>query len=92
MGLANLKQVRTYIDVAQRSNESVRSKIGDILRILVGRAVRPRRSSDCMGLPGEWRPVIHREWRIIRRISREDLQDRAQDSAIDDYHLLRRHT
>jgi hypothetical protein len=34
------------------------------------------------------RPVIHRELRIIRRISREHLQDRAQDYAIDDnYHL-----
>jgi hypothetical protein len=30
--------------------------------------------------PGEQRPVIHRELRITRRISREDLQDRAQDS------------
>jgi hypothetical protein len=36
-----------------------------------------------MRLPGEQRPVIHRELRIIRRISREHVQDRAQDSAID---------
>jgi hypothetical protein len=48
-----------------------------------GRAIRPRRSSGCMRLPGEQRPVIHRELQIIRRISRERLQDRAQDSAIE---------
>jgi hypothetical protein len=41
-----------------------------------------------MRLPGgrhsdEQRPVIHREFRIIRRISREDLKDRAQDSLIE---------
>jgi hypothetical protein len=41
MGLANLKQVRIYIDVEQGSNESVRSKIGDILLILR----RPGRSA-----------------------------------------------
>lgn len=34
--------------------------------------------------PSERRPVIHRELLIIRRISREHLQDRAQDYAIDD--------
>jgi hypothetical protein len=33
--------------------------------------------------PGKRRPVIHRELRIIRRISRERLQDRVQDSAIE---------
>jgi hypothetical protein len=37
----------------------------------------------CGRHPGEQRPVIHRELRIIRRISREDLQDRAQDSPIE---------
>jgi hypothetical protein len=49
----------------------------------IGRAVRPRRSADYMRIPGEQRPVIHRELRIIRRISREDLQDHAQDSIIE---------
>jgi hypothetical protein len=48
-----------------------------------GRAIRPRRSADGMRLPGEYRPVIHRELRITRRISREHPQDRAQDSAIE---------
>jgi hypothetical protein len=33
--------------------------------------------------PGKQRPVIRRELRIIRRISRERLHDRAQDSAIE---------
>jgi hypothetical protein len=37
-----------------------------------------------MSLPGEQRPVIHRELGIIRRISREDLRDRAQDSIIEE--------
>ena len=36
-----------------------------------------------MRLPGKQRPVIHRELRIIRRISREHLQERAQDCAIE---------
>jgi hypothetical protein len=36
-----------------------------------------------MSLPGEQRPVIHRELRIIPRISREHLQDRAQHSIIE---------
>jgi hypothetical protein len=36
-----------------------------------------------MRLPGKHPAVIHRELRIIRRISRERLQDRAQDSAIE---------
>ena len=48
-----------------------------------GRAIRPQHSADCMRLPGEQRPVIHRELRIIRRISREHLRDRAQDCAIE---------
>jgi hypothetical protein len=40
------------------------------------------------GTPSEQRPVIHRESRIVRRISREHPQDRVQDYAIDDnYHL-----
>jgi hypothetical protein len=40
-------------------------------------------SAEYMRLPGEQRPVIHRELPIIRRISRERLHDRAQDSAIE---------
>jgi hypothetical protein len=36
-----------------------------------------------MRIPGELRTVVHREFRIIRRISREHQQDRVQDSAIE---------
>jgi hypothetical protein len=36
-----------------------------------------------MTLPGEWRPVVHRESPFIRRISREHPQVLAQDSATD---------
>ncbi len=38
--------------------------------------------------PGEQRPVIHRELRIIRRISRERPQDRAHNSTIDNDFLF----
>jgi hypothetical protein len=46
-------------------------------------AVRPRRSADYMRLaggrhPSKQLPVIHRELRTIRRISREHPPDRAQ--------------
>jgi hypothetical protein len=54
-------------------------RIGRISRIALGGTP----SADHMRLPGKQRPVIHRELRIIRRISREDLQDRAQDSTIE---------
>jgi hypothetical protein len=64
-----------------------------LFQFSVGRAVRPRRAADYMRLrggrrprgrhPGEQRPVIHRELWIIRRISREDLKDRAQDPTIE---------
>lgn len=39
-------------------------------------------SAETTQLPSEQRPVIHREFRIIRRISREHPQNRVQDSAI----------
>lgn len=53
------------------------------LALSIGLAVHPRRSAGNMRRPGKQPPVIHRELQIIRRISRERTQDRAQDSAID---------
>ena len=49
---------------------------------------RARHAGDCMTLlggrqPGVQRTVAHRELSIIRRISREDPQDRAHDSSIE---------
>ena len=53
--------------------------------------------ADCLDraettpLPGKQRPAIRRELPIIRRISREHLKNRAQDSPIEG-HLLKEHT
>src|ERR1700733_4452418 len=57
-------------------------RLTGILKIHL-RTIFGYRKVSITNLPGEQRSVIHRDLRIIRRISRERLQDRAQDSIIE---------